>query len=108
MSTAKVPKEEATAAAAKIWKEHGYVLCPHTAVGVAAAMRMGGSGLSLCLAMATVAKFPKFVSLFGAPFPSHPSLEGLHDKPCYDLVMKKGQNWDEILQKAIEEFSLNC
>ena len=107
IASARIPQEEAIAAATKIWKEHGYVLCPHTAVGVAAAMRIGRSDLSLCLATATAAKFPKFVSLFGAPVPSHPAMDGLLDKPCYNLEMKKGQDWDKMLRKAIEELYHN-
>ena len=56
----------------------GYVLDPHTAVGVVAARRLGGESPIVCLATAHPAKFPESVDdALGAGVARHPRLDAL-------------------------------
>ena len=68
-----------------MFKETGYVLDPHTAVGVAAAKRLGPDlpkGPIVCLATAHPAKFPEAVRKAIGREPERPeSLMGIEDRP---------------------------
>lgn len=68
-----------------IYKETGYILDPHTAVGVAAAERLGPDlpkGPTICLATAHPAKFPKAVRKAIGREPERPkSLKGIESRP---------------------------
>jgi threonine synthase len=72
---------DATLAAIRgAYAEHGYVVDPHTAVGLAAAERFPSNGPVVCLATAHPAKFPDSVNeAVGADVACHPALEGLRE-----------------------------
>jgi threonine synthase len=63
---------------AQTYRDTGYIVDPHTAVGVAAARRFESDGPVLCLATAHPAKFPESVDeAIGKPVARHPALEAL-------------------------------
>ncbi len=63
---------------AETYRDTGYIVDPHTAVGVAAARRFESDGPVLCLATAHPAKFPESVDqTIGKPVARHPALEAL-------------------------------
>lgn len=63
---------------AETYRDTGYIVDPHTAVGVAAARRFESDGPVLCLATAHPAKFPESVDeAIGKPVARHPALEAL-------------------------------
>lgn len=57
-----ISEAETAATIAHAWKTWNAVICPHTAVGVAAALKRKGSGPQIVLATAHPAKFPEFVT----------------------------------------------
>lgn len=58
-----IGEEEAAAEIARTWREASVVVCPHTAVGLAAARRFGpAEGPTVVLATAHPAKFPEAVA----------------------------------------------
>jgi len=65
------------------WGRHGYLLDPHTAVGVAVAQRAGmGESPLICLATAHPAKFPEAIRrAIGEDLARHDILEALRDAP---------------------------
>jgi threonine synthase len=64
------------------YRKTGYILDPHTAVGVAAALKVGADAPLVCLATAHPAKFPEAISMaIGAPPPPIPAIEELRDLP---------------------------
>lgn len=70
----------------RYYARHGYLLDPHTAVGVAAAEEWIASGATtapvICLATAHPAKFPEAIeAAVGAPVANHASLEELAGRP---------------------------
>ena len=85
---AAVSEEETEAMIGEVYARHGYVLDPHTAVGVAAARRFQQSGPVVCLATAHPAKFPESVhAAVGEDVARHPALEGLADLPERKTVL---------------------
>ena len=78
-----VSEDDTLATIRDVYQRHGYVLDPHTAVGVAAARRVaaaeGASGGPICMAAAHPAKFPDPVgeATGGAGAVQHPTLEQL-------------------------------
>ncbi len=67
---------------ADVYREHDYVIDPHTAVGIAAARRLGVAEPVVCLATAHPAKFPDCVdAALGAPLARHERLEQLKAMP---------------------------
>ena len=63
------------------WERFGYLVDPHTAVGVAAATNAPSDGPVVCLATAHPAKFPHAVNqAVGRSVASHPRLESLLEK----------------------------
>ena len=62
----------------KYAEAYGYVLDPHTAVGVCVAERFREEGVpTVCLATAHPAKFPQAISDAGVEPPHHPTLDAL-------------------------------
>ena len=85
---AAVSEEETKAMIGEVYARHGYVLDPHTAVGVAAARRFQPSGPVVCLATAHPAKFPESVhAAVGEDVAHHPTLDGLVDLPERKTVL---------------------
>lgn len=81
LSTA-VSEEETMATIGDVYAREGYVLDPHTAVGVAAVRRFERTEPVVCLATAHPAKFPESVNAaVGRDVAYHPALDGLADLP---------------------------
>ncbi len=72
----------------EVYREHGYLVDPHTAVGIAAARRLGVPDPVVCLATAHPAKFPESVDkAVGQPAARHERLEALRDLPIRRTVI---------------------
>ena len=85
---AAVREEETMAMIGDVYAREGYVLDPHTAVGVAAARRFQPPGPVVCLATAHPAKFPESVNAaVGQDVAHHPALDGLADLPERKTVL---------------------
>jgi threonine synthase len=70
--------EETLATIRDVYARHGYVVDPHTAVGIAVARRLGVSQPLVCVATAHPAKFPESVDrALGKPLARHPRLDAL-------------------------------
>jgi threonine synthase len=80
---------EATLATIRdVYREHGYVVDPHTAVGIAAAQRLEIPAPVVCLATAHPAKFPESVDrAVGMPIARHERLERLKSLPTRRTVL---------------------
>jgi threonine synthase len=73
-----INQQQTLAAMRDIKTRFGYVLDPHTAVGVAAAQQLcGAEEPILCIATAHPAKFPEAVEEATDTVPTHPSLDAL-------------------------------
>jgi threonine synthase len=80
---------EATAAIRRYYREYGYLLDPHTAVGVAVAERfLRRDEPMLCLATAHPAKFPAAIqAALGEDVARHPRIDGLLELPTRCTVL---------------------
>jgi threonine synthase len=78
----KATEENVTQTIAEFYKEHGYVLDPHTAVGVYCALKHQKNGLPICcLATAHPAKFVETVeNAIGTPIELPDSIAAIMDK----------------------------
>lgn len=66
----------------RVYEEHGYLACPHTAVGLEAALRAGTLRGSVVLATAHPAKFPEVVKRgVGVEAPAPPTLAAFAEAP---------------------------
>lgn len=75
VSARRIDTSECLQTIKQVWQESGYVLDPHSAVGVAAARSVEVNSPKVCLATAHPGKFPEAISqATGCPPPSHPSL----------------------------------
>lgn len=93
-----VSEAQTAAQIAKTFSESGYILDPHTAVGVAAAH---AHPEAICLATAHPAKFPEAVAAaIGSPPPVPPALQGLleREQRCALLAAESG-----VIKAFIEE-----
>jgi threonine synthase len=92
---ASVPEAAVSETIASFYQKHGYILDPHTAIGVKAAQQYKTVGVPMvCLATAHPAKFGTVVeAAIGSPPPVPDSLIGIIDKPSrcqlMDADMKK-------------------
>lgn len=76
----RVDTSETLSTISNIHSKYGYVIDPHTAVGVAAALRVKLDTPIVCLATAHPSKFPESVKRAIGQLPiSHPRLERLND-----------------------------
>ncbi|OQC12450.1 MAG: Threonine synthase [Lentisphaerae bacterium ADurb.Bin082] len=70
-------------------KQHGYILDPHTAVGVAVAESFPSQVPTICLATAHPAKFSAAITqALGADLAKHPALEALKNLPVRRVTLK--------------------
>jgi threonine synthase len=77
-----VDTKETMATIRDVYERTGYVLDPHSAVGLAASRRFDVRGPMVCLATAHPAKFPESVDkAVGGPIARHPRLERLAGLP---------------------------
>jgi threonine synthase len=76
-----VSEAETLAAIEALQRDFGYVVDPHTAIGLVAAERFATRGPKVCVATAHPAKFPAAVEqAVGAPV-HHARLDSLHGAP---------------------------
>ncbi len=86
------------------YKKTGYILDPHTAVGVAAALTIGGDFPLVCLATAHPAKFPEAITrAISTPPPPVPAVEALRNLPQRRECMVADLN---IIKKYIGKNSI--
>jgi len=73
----------------RYWREHRYLLDPHTAVGVAVAERFADSASpTLCLATAHPAKFPEAIrQALDEDLARHPALDALKALPTRCVIL---------------------
>ena len=77
----RVDTDETLTTIRKTWERYGYVVDPHTAVGIAAATHSQSDGPIVCLATAHPAKFPDAVDrAIGKSLANHPRLDALYKK----------------------------
>lgn len=90
------------AAIRKAHRESGYILDPHTAVGVAVAERFPSAGSpTVCLSTAHPAKFAAAIEqALGADLAHHPVLDALRDRPTRCVTLRPTR---EILEAFIEK-----
>ncbi len=83
MAAGRADSEQTLATIRTFWERHGYVLDPHTAVGVAVGRRPGmGEAPLICLATAHPAKFPDAVRrATGRDLAHHEILDALWNLP---------------------------
>ncbi len=89
----------------QVWQESGYLLDPHSAVGVAAARSVNLDPPIVCLATAHPVKFPDAISqATGGPPPSHPSLLELDQATARKKVLPSSE---DSVRDYIEEILEN-
>lgn len=89
----RVNTEETLATIAQTWQRYGYLVDPHTAVGVAAANRVKDEGPIVSLATAHPAKFPQAVrQAVDKLLPSHPQLDALDEKDAKKVTLPADQS----------------
>lgn len=97
---------EVTETIAAFYRDHDYILDPHTAVGVKAAQKFKTVGVPMvCLATAHPAKFGDTVAAaIGRPPEVPESLAGIIDKPsrCQIMDADKNQIRDFLMEKALK------
>ncbi|MDT8390894.1 MAG: threonine synthase [Lentisphaeria bacterium] len=73
----------------RYWRDFGYLLDPHTAVGVSVAERfISDQAPTVCLATAHPAKFPAAIAqAVGADIARHPRLEGITELPSRRVTL---------------------
>lgn len=101
-----VPEEEVVQTIAGFYEEFGYILDPHTAVGVKAAKDLKTGGVPIvCLATAHPAKFGDVVEKATNTCPVIPeSLQGIEDKETRCELMAADRN---AIQAFVAEHSLD-
>ena len=109
ISTKRVTNENTLSTMQHVWKEHGYLICPHTAVGMQALSKQSAGSLWNCqdkilIATATPAKFPDVLGQAGLPLPTTPVIERLYALKETKLYLEKGQNWEKRLKEIIASF----
>lgn len=83
-----VHSDETLATIQRYWQQHGYLLDPHTAVGVAAGEALRGEAPLICLATAHPAKFPEAVrEAVGADVAHHPAVDALQGLPTRSMEL---------------------
>ncbi len=103
-----VGTEETLSTIASVYAQDHYVLDPHTAVGVAAARRLGVPQPVVCLATAHPAKFPEALARVEHPRIApegmrHPRLTALEGLPARRMVINASvAEVKALLVKAIE------
>ncbi|MBO7741728.1 MAG: threonine synthase, partial [Victivallales bacterium] len=92
---------------ARYWKEHGYLLDPHGAVGVHVAEENPMEGIpTLCLETAHPGKFPDAIrqALGDDADPRHPALEALRDLPLRKtIIAPEREKIEAFIREALEK-----
>lgn len=89
----RVDTEETIETIRNTWDRYGYLVDPHTAVGVAAAKHAQLDGPLVCLATAHPAKFPSAVDqAIGRSVASHPRLDALLEEDARKVRLPADQH----------------
>lgn len=97
----RVDTDETVETIRKTWERFGYLVDPHTAVGVAAAERTKSEGPVVCLATAHPAKFPDAVNqALGRSLANHPRLDALLEQDSRKVKLPSDQ---EKVRRYLEE-----
>ena len=109
ITTMRVSQQRTLATMEYVWREFQYLVCPHSAIGLCAALdyqqtEQGSTNL-VVIATATPAKFPEVVEKAGLPIPSSPAFAELHSKTETKLFMEKKEDWEQTLRVAVEAMS---
>ena len=107
LSSRRVTESERMSVMKDVWDSHDYLLCPHSAVGVHAALadiRAGSKCPAVCIATATIFKFPESASKAGiSNLPAAPpAIASLAGKAEHQSFMPAGEDWEKLLRQAIE------
>ena len=90
----------------RYWKEHGYLLDPHGAVGVYVAEQNPLEGVpTLCLETAHPGKFPDAIrqALGEAADPRHPALEALQGLPLRKhIIAPEREKIEAFIREALD------
>jgi len=98
--------EEMIAAITRCHKENGYILCPHTAVGVAYFYKSSShDSKQIVLATASPDKFPEAVTKAGITPSFNPEIEKLYNMESKCPLMNKGDDWEKMLRLKIDEIT---
>ena len=107
ITTTRVSQRSILATMEHVWKEFKYIVCPHSAIGLCAALdyqrKEQGSEDLVVIATATPAKFPEVVEKAGLSVPSFPAFTELHSKVETKFFMEKEDDWEQILRVAVVE-----
>lgn len=118
LTTSRVSMDETITTMQHVHKTYSYLVCPHTAVGMAAALEVvkrrsktqedpktvhSHDQEIVVMATATPAKFVEIVKSAGLPVPHLERIERLHHLPESKLYMEKGEDWQRMLREAIEQ-----
>ena len=115
VTTMRVSDEETLSTIKVVWEDFQYPLCPHSAVGVQAALdylksrgkekngAAGGDDMVVVLATATAAKFPEILEKARVPAPSVPALTGLSSRPEAKLYLDRGEDWAKDWEKVLRQ-----
>ena len=101
-------EQDCLAAIRKYHEQYGYLLDPHTAVGVAVAERSAGAGHDsdpiVCLATAHPAKFPEAIrEATGEDLAHHPAIDALADLPTRrEILPNDPRAISDFLIKTVE------
>lgn len=102
----------------EVWQQHGYLICPHTAVATRAAldllkkrqaMESGKESVRttsrlkpIVICTATPSKFAEAAKEAGLTLPPSPKFSGLDKMAERKLFMNKGEDWCKIMREQIE------
>ncbi|XP_074642045.1 threonine synthase-like 2 [Tubulanus polymorphus] len=93
----------------RCYEENEYILCPHTAVGMAYHYHQLSLGINepnfkrIVVATASPEKFPEVAREAGISVPQSVEIRSLYEKPTRYIDMEKGQDWEHILRTKIME-----
>merc|ERR1719209_2423756 len=99
-----VHNEEMIETVSRCYKENEYILCPHTAVGVAYHYAHQFHP-QVVLATAAPDKFPEAVEKAGVSPRKNPNIEKLFSMETRCGEMNQGDDWEKILREKIEEIT---
>ncbi len=95
-------RSECLAVTATYWREHDYVIDPHTAVGVSVALKQdpGGDPI-ICISTAHPAKFPAAIQeATGEDLAHHPAIEALAD--LHERCVTLGNDANAVREFIVE------
>ena len=105
VATASVKQGDVLATMKKVWEEHNYLVCPHTAVAVKAVQSLertrSAAQRVVVISTASPAKFIEAVREAGLDPPLCARFDGLQNLPQKKKLMGKEENWTELMRQNI-------